>query len=121
MNRSPSPVYSHMKEKVKGHVFELDNLRGTGTTTLQFHMDPDLHEGQRLEGPSMQEVLRSLIRRIQRLDEEQHFDLNDQAIQKAREMIAIFEARALIRKVEKGQLNIEELPVGEDGHIILKV
>lgn len=110
-----------MKELIKGHSYQLDNLRGPGTTDLDFFMDPDLHNGQRQEGPSMQEVLRAIIARIKALDEEQPFELNKEAIQHGRAMIAIFEARVLIRKVEKGQLDPEDLPVGEDGHFIIKV
>lgn len=102
-----------------GHTFGLRNLECEGETILRFHKDIRIH-GDGQMGPSTQEVLRAVISRVHKLHEEQPHWVNDQIVQRGREMIALFEARALLRKVEKGALLIDELPVGRDGHIIIK-
>jgi hypothetical protein len=103
-----------------GHRYALQNLKGEGSTILQFYQDPDLHDGERVEGPSTQEVIRAVIERVQELDREKPWEGNSAIIQKAREMLVLFEVRALLRKVEKGELAIESLPMGADGHIIIQ-
>jgi hypothetical protein len=102
-----------------GHRYLLDNLKDDGQTVLQFYQDPAIH-GTGAQGPSTQEVLRAVIDRIQHLDGEKPWPLNALLVQKGREMIALFEMRALYHKVVKGELDIESLPVGADGHIIVE-
>jgi hypothetical protein len=103
---------------IPGHLYELDNLKGEGTTRFRFYMDPEIHDGMSLDGPSSQEVIRMLIDRVKHLHSEKEWDGNHDIIQGLRTALAGFEARALLRKVEKS-LDIEDLPVGEDGHIQL--
>ncbi len=102
-----------------GHRYLLDNLETGGTTPLQFFKDPALHDGDGAVGPSCQEVIRAIIDRVQALDAERPWAGNADIIFHARMMIAGFEARALIRHVEKEGLAIERLSLAADGHIRL--
>lgn len=105
-----------MKEIELGHVFELDHLDGNGKSILQFvNRNPGLER----EGTTNQEVLRALISRVKFLDSQIHWPLNEQIINHLRMAIALHEARALIRKQEKGQIKIEHKPVDDDGHLII--
>lgn len=106
-----------MKVLVPGHRYELDNLKDEGKTILQFYSDPHIHGLLMAEGPSCQEVLRAIIDRVKTLDTEKPWELNQRIVELGREMIALFEARALILKTQKG-VPIDELPVGPDGHLI---
>jgi len=98
-----------------GHKYHLANLKNEGVTELTFYKDPAIHSTG-YPGTSCQEVIRALIDRVLTLDNEKPWSGNESIIQKAREMLALFEMRALQIKVEKG-LAIEILPVGSDGHI----
>lgn len=106
-----------MKVLVPGHTYDLSNLKGEGTTRLQFYRDPDIHP-QHEAGPSTQEVLRACIDRVIALDREKPWDGNQEIVQHLRLAIALFEMRALYYKVVKGWA-IENMPVEEDGHIWL--
>lgn len=102
-----------------GHKFLLDNLESETKTTFQFYKDGKIHNGQTVNGPTCQEVIRMLISRVESLNEEKPWSGNDDIIYDLRHALAGFEARALIRHVEKENLNIEKLPLAEDGHIKL--
>jgi hypothetical protein len=106
-----------MRELVPGHRFALQNLKSRSETILQFYQDPDLHDGEGAAGPSTQEVIRACIKRVQELDREKRWVGNDDIVHHLRCAIAGFEARALIRQVEKDDLEIETLPVLSNGHI----
>lgn len=108
-----------MKVIISGHLYELDDLKSDTTTRFRFHMDPDIHDGMEFTGPSSQEVIRMLIQRVEHLDAEKPWDGNQQIIQHLRSCIALFESRALVRKVEKGELEIEKLELDKDGHLKL--
>lgn len=105
-----------MRVIIPGHVFELDHLDGYGKSILSFVNRNQSHE---CEGTTNQEVIRALISRVQFLDSQIHWPLNEQIINHLRMAIALHEARALIRKQEKGYLNIEEFQVGCDRHLII--
>lgn len=105
-----------MKELDPGHRYALANLRGSGVTVLQFFKDAALHDGDGADGPSTQEVLRACIARVKSLNSERPWDGNAAIVDHLRMAIALFEARALLRKTEKG-LPIECLPTAADGHI----
>lgn len=105
-----------MKVIELGHVFELDHLDGNGKSTLRF---VNRNPGCEREGTTNQEVLRALISRVQFLDSQIHWPLNEEIIHHLRMSIALHEARALIRKQEKVQIKIEHKPVGDDGHLII--
>lgn len=101
-----------------GHCYALQNLKDFGEQELQFRQDPPLHP--EVHGTSCQEVLRALVDRVEVLDREVPWVGNAEIVHHLRMALAGFEARALYRKVEKGALKIERLPVGRDGHVILK-
>lgn len=106
-----------MRELTKGHIYELDNLKTGGTTQLGFYMDPALHDGIGLHGPSTQEVIRACIARVIALDEEKPHPFNAQIIEHLRKSIALFEVRALLLHIEEG-FPIETLPTNTKGHIL---
>lgn len=108
-----------MRVLVPGHRYALANLVGDGETILQFYQDPELHEGHGVDGPSCQEVLRAIIDRVQELDGELPWAGNAAIIHDLRHALAGFEARALVRRVEKDGLAIELVPVDKDGHLLL--
>lgn len=103
-----------------GHRYALAHLESDGETIFEFMKDPKLHDGEGYPGPSCQEVLRMVIDRVQALDSERPWSGNAGIIYDLRHAIAGFEARALIRHVEKEGLEIEKLPVASDGHIRLE-
>ena len=106
-----------MKATVSGHTYALDNLKDGGTSMFSFFRDGRLHgEPADTAGPSCQEVLRMIIDRVQFLDAEKAWFGNDQIICRAREMIALFEMRAMQMAVEKG-FEIEKASVNQSGHI----
>lgn len=102
-----------------GHRYALDNLEAEGETILQFCKDARLHNGDGYPGPTCQEVLRALIDRVQELNRERAWAGNADIIYDLRHALAGFEARAVLRHVEKEGLEIERLPVAGDGHLVL--
>lgn len=108
-----------MRVLVPGHRYALANLEADGETILQFMQDPALHDGEGFDGPSCQEVLRAVIDRVQELDRERHWEGNASIVYDLRHAIAGFEARAILRRVEKDGLEIERLPLDVDGHLLL--
>jgi hypothetical protein len=103
-----------MRVITPGHAYELDCLDSDQTVELRFvNRGHDQDEA----GPSCQEVIRALIDRVQFLHVEKPHQNNSEIVRHLRQSLVLFEARALERKVEKGQLEIEKLPVGSDGHI----
>lgn len=107
-----------MRTLVPGHRYSLSHLKSQGTTILQFYQDPDLHGGVAAGGPNAQEVIRALIERVQTLDAEKPWAGNRDIVSHLRQALAGFEARALLRKAEKG-IPLEALEVGPDGHLLL--
>jgi hypothetical protein len=104
-----------MRTLYPGHRYALANLKSDGEQVLQFRQDAPLHP--EAEGTCCQEVIRALIDRVQVLDAEVRWHGNDQIIWHARQMLAGFEARAILRKAEKGA-SIETWRVAEDGHLL---
>jgi hypothetical protein len=109
-----------MKVETPGHRYKLKNIKLHGETVLQFYKDPDINGGTLQVGTNCQEVIRALIDRVQFLDKQQPWDGNKEIVNHLRQALAGFECRAIVRKVEKGELNIETLPTGLDGHILIK-
>lgn len=106
-----------MKALVPGHRYEAAHLDGKGVEIIQF---VDRGHGNDTEGTTCQELIKILIDRVKLLDEEVPSMFNENIIYHARMMLINFEARALIRKVEKKKLLPEELDFSdEDGHILL--
>lgn len=105
-----------MKVLYPGHRYELGHIDGAGKTVLQFVQRAPLHPP--CEGIICQQLLCMILDRIKELEKEVSSPLNDLLLFHGRQMLCLFEARALMRKAEKGQLLPEYLPVGADGHFI---
>lgn len=99
-----------MKELITGHKYELSHLDGDKTQILQF---VNRNFGQECEGTNNQEVLRALIERLKFLNFQMHCDLNKDIMYHLRMALVLHEARALIRKVEKGELIPEKIASGQ--------
>ena len=54
------------------------------------------------------------------LNEEMRWEGNEQIIHHLRMALVLHEARHLERLTERGKINPEEMPVGKDGHFIIK-
>lgn len=111
-----------MDRIVAGHSYILDHLKiESGGTNFNFHMDPLLHDGKSLSGPSCQEVLRMIIDRVKVLDEEKSHRFNKDILTHLRQALALFEWRSQEIKIYQNRLNIECANVNkEDGHIEYK-
>ena len=108
-----------MKIIYPGHTYKAAHLDGDGTTHIQFVQRPPFHTMQ--EGTTSQELLRVMIDRVKVLEEEIASPLNEQILFHLRQALCLFEARALLRKAEKKEIYPELLPVGSDGHFMLKM
>lgn len=106
-----------MRVLYPGHCYSLDHIDGSGTTVIQFVQRRPHHSP--IEGVQCQEVIRALIDRVKVLDAEVRWPLNDQILQHLRMALTLFEARALLRHVEKHKIIPESLPVGPDGHFCI--
>lgn len=104
-----------MKVLIPGHKYSLDNLKSEGEQILNFFMDPEIHDQEQL-GTSCQEVIRALIDRVKRLDEEKPHFVNSKIIRNLRQCIVFFEMRALLNKVADN-FEVEHIPILPDGHI----
>jgi hypothetical protein len=105
-----------MKIIESGHIYQLHHLDGSGAGILVFvNREP----GTEHEGVQTQEILRALIDRTQHCDSCRRWDGNDRIIQHLRMALALHESRAIERKTEKGIIEPEKLPTGDDGHFTL--
>lgn len=107
-----------MREIYKGHLFELNHLDGEGKSLLQFVQRKPYHEPK--EGVTSQEVIRAVIARVKALDEETPWEGNKRILYHLRMVIALHEARAVERHIEKHNLAIEHIVLGDDGHFKLE-
>ena len=102
----------------KGHKYKLDTLDGDADVELIFVKK--FRGTQNHAGTTNQEVIRCLIDRVQTLHLEQPWEGNDQIIRHLRLALTLHESRALMRKVEKGQIQPETIKVSnKDGHFKL--
>lgn len=108
-----------MKFIYPGHRYFLSHLDGDGHSELQFVQRAPLHPPR--EGVTNQEVLRALIHRVQVLDAEVPWAGNAEIIRHLRMAIALHEARAILRHVEKNDFEIEKAKLGADGHLIIEM
>lgn len=106
-----------MKVLDPGHRYLLDDLESDTQTEIHFSKDARLHNGSGYAGPTCQEYLRAIIDRVQTLDSEKPWAGNADIIFDLRHALAGFEARAILRRVEKEGLAIERLPLAVDGHL----
>ena len=106
-----------MRVLYPGHSYQLDHLDGSNLSILQFVQREPHHEPK--EGTTCQEVIRALIDRVEVLNEELPWEGNAKILANLRESLVLFECRALLRKVEKGELKPEDITVEKDGHFKL--
>lgn len=115
-----------MKILDPGHLYELDSLDTElftefhPTVTLRFVKRKVVPGRQETwAGTTNQEVLKVLIDRVRVLDMEVPSPVNQDILYHLRMALALHEARALVRKVEKKELLPELIECGKDGHFLL--
>lgn len=106
-----------MKILYPGHRYELPHLDGEGKTILQFVQRPPFHKPR--QGILNQDLFRALIDRVELLDSEVPWELNDEILFHLRMALGLHEARAMLRKIEKRQLLPEKVTTAPDGHFII--
>jgi len=105
-----------MKVIDPGHAYSLD-MRGI--PTKQMFRFPDHEVEPHKPGTTTQELLRMLIDRTMYCDSCMPCELNQHIIDHLRMALVLHEARAMIRKVEKGEIRPELVDVGPDHHFWL--
>lgn len=105
-----------MKVIEPGHIYELSSLDGELKQLLTFVN----REENKHPGTQTQDVLRCLINRTQHCDMCLRWEYNDKIIYHLRMALAYHEARALLRKTEKGLIEPENIEIGQDGHFLIK-
>lgn len=115
-----------MKIIEPGHVYKLSWLDGDDIHYKDGHWNSELifvnrETGSEHPGTQTQEVLRALINRTQHCDKCLRWDGNDRIIYHLRMALALHEARAIERKVEKGIIAPEAVETAEDGHFRLRI
>lgn len=113
-----------------GHIYRLSWLDEQPATFREVgqvqdvHVESDLIFVNREDNPhggtQTQEVLRALIDRTMHCDNCLRWNGNDQIIYHLRMALVLHEARALGRKVEKGEMKPELVQTAEDGHFRLE-
>ena len=113
-----------------GHIYELNQLDGDGSPLRLVFVNRE--DGDEHEGTQTQEILRMcidmvevLIDRTNHCDDCMRWEGNDHIIKhmseaqrRMRLAILAHEARKLERDMDKGRIDVEGLPIGEDGHFI---
>lgn len=110
-----------------GHIYELGWLDGTperagvnkDLTVVQNQLIFVNREKKPHGGTQTQEVLRALIDRTQHCDKCLRWEGNDHIVHHLRMALALHEARAVLRKTEKGIIKPEHVRTGDDGHFVL--
>jgi hypothetical protein len=109
----------------RGHVYELQNripsnikIRGN-IDTLQVIKYVNLEPGQEAVGITQQELLRMMLDRTRYCNECLPDPINEQIEYHLRMALGLHEARAIVRKIEKGEILPEFADLGSDGHFDL--
>jgi len=107
-----------------GHIYELNELDRNRNDESRLQrltfVAREPHNNRVHAGTTTQEVIRALISRTKYCDNCLRWDGNDQIIYHLRMALVLHEARALIRKQDKGAFNPEEILIDEkDGHFFL--
>jgi hypothetical protein len=102
-----------MQVIMQGHIYDLNHVGGKNQTRIQFvNKEP----GTECEGVTTQEILRMLIDRTHYCHNCLPHRVNAEIIWHFRQALALHEARAIERKVAKGEINPEAVILGQDGH-----
>lgn len=116
-----------MKVLIPGHKYTVTNycaeraiVATPSEQTVYFVLDAKYNPDAKLSasGTNCQELLRVLIDRVRFLNGQRRWDGNQRIIEHLRMALALFEARALERKAEKG-FSIELFTTDVDGHLKL--
>lgn len=109
-----------MKVLEKGHVYSLESKQVEGRLdddqTLYF---VNQQPGQEHGGCTTQEVIRALIDRTRHCGNCMPHPVNERIVYHLRMVLALHEARALERRVEKGEIRPEYLPTVDGSHLLL--
>lgn len=114
-----------MKVIEKGHIYEpairaasgaAHQGEGEGQRITFVNKQPD----QEHSGTTTQEVIRVLLDRTRHCANCMPHRNNEQIIYHLRMALVLHEARALERKVEKGDVEPEYVATGDDGHFLLQ-
>lgn len=112
-----------MREKERGHVYEVENVDGGGTQEIVFVRRRDavgeplpLH--QRRAGILSQELLRVLVARTLYLYAEAPCDEDTEIITLLRRCLALYESRASRRTIERLSKPENAAPCSTCGHIL---
>lgn len=96
-----------------GHQYTLEHLDGDSYEHLKF-----VNRGHGIDAPGTnnQEVLRVLIDRVKYLEDEVHWEGNEQILFHLRMALVLHESRHLERLVERNKIKPELIETGDDGH-----
>lgn len=113
-----------MKVLEKGHVYQpgnriLDEAPANAKIANQTITFVNKQPGQEHDGTTTQEVIRILLDRTRHCANCMPHRNNEQIIYHLRMALVLHEARALERKVEKGDIETEYIGTGADGHFDL--
>lgn len=113
-----------MKVLETGHIYQpenrsVDGKEVGGEVAAQKIIFINKQPGQEHGGTTTQEILRVLLDRTRHCANCMPHRNNEQIVYHLRMALALHEARALERKVEKG-LEIEYQDTGDDGHLLLR-
>lgn len=102
-----------------GHLYSLDSVDGECAQTIRFVKR--FRGVENYAGTINQDVLRVLINRVEVLNEEAPWPGNQDILCHLRAALVLHEARALCRKVEKGEIKPEIIETSlKDGHFALR-
>lgn len=107
-----------MQTLISGHRYRLDHLDGNDKEELHF---VNRGHGNDTPGTNNQEVLRVLIDRVLFLEDELHWDGNEQILYHLRKALLLHETRHLERLLDRGLLKPEKVEYGEDGHFNISI
>ena len=98
-----------------GHKYTLEHLDGESYEHLNF-----VNRGHGCDeaGTNNQEVLRVLIDRVKFLEEEMHWEGNEKIVQHLRAALVLHEARHLERLAERGKIEPENMPIGNEARFL---
>lgn len=111
-----------MKVLEKGHVYQPQNRTPGGTAIDDESVQiifVNKQPGQEHSGTTTQEVIRILLDRTRHCANCMPHRNNEQIIYHLRMALVLHEARALERKLEKGEIEPEYLQTGGDGHFVV--
>lgn len=107
-----------MKVLDAGHKYQLASIDGEAPQVLTFVKR--FRGTENHAGTTNQEVIRSLIDRVEVLHAERPHHVNQEIIKHLRLALVLHEVRALERKVEHGEIEPEDIEVSQkDGHFKL--